>query len=270
MAEKLVSILMGVYNGAPYLREAIHSILSQTYENWEFIICDDGSTDDSMGILQEYEKKYPDKFKLLQNERNLGLSKVLNLCFQEAKGDYIARMDADDQSFPLRFEKQVDFLEKNPSFALVGAQEIFFDQQGDWYTSHMAEYPTKADFKSPMVFGHPVVMIRRQVFQEVGGYCEEKFAHRVEDLYLWLKIYEKNYKGYNIPCPLLRFRDDRDSCVRRRYQTRINEFYVRLLAMKQLKLGFSGFVYAFKPLLVGLLPVGLYGQLRRKKLQKQQ
>lgn len=235
MAEKKqVSILMGIYNCERDLPQAIDSILAQTYQNWEFIICDDGSTDGSFAIAEGYQRKYPDKFILLKNEENLGLCPTLNRCFSHASGEYIARMDGDDISLPTRFEKQVTFLQDNSDFALVSARMIFFDDQGDWGESSSVEKPSPKDFMSPIVFGHPAVMMRREAFAEVGGYCEENFARRVEDLHLWLKFYVKGYRGYNIQEPLLRFRDDMKTCGRRKYGTRINEFYVRFLAMKHL------------------------------------
>lgn len=266
--QPLVSILMGIYNCELYLTEAIQSILNQTYSNWEFIICDDGSSDHSFQIAKSFQSKHPEKFILLQNEKNSGLPYTLNHCFRHANGSFIARMDGDDFSLPERLEKQVSFLQSHPQYALVSCHMIFFDESGDWSTIRSVENPQKKDFLSPIVFGHAPVMMRREAFQEVQGYSEEKFAVRVEDLHLWLKFYEKGYIGYNIQSPLFKVRDNRDSCGRRKYHTRINEFYVRFLAMKKFKLGIKGFLYALKPLLVGLLPLNIYVKLRKRKLSK--
>src|SRR3990167_10971452 len=105
-----ISVIMSVYNGMPFLKEAVASILKQTYRNFEFIIVDDGSRDKSW----EYLKSLKDtRIKLLKNGRNLGLAASLNKALKKAKGDFIARMDADDVSFPQRLETQIKFLEKN-------------------------------------------------------------------------------------------------------------------------------------------------------------
>ena len=97
-----VSIIMGIYNCAETLPEAIESILNQTYLNWELIMCDDGSSDDTWKIAIRYAEKYPDKIKILKNESNKGLNYTLNRCLKKATGKYIARMDGDDISMPER------------------------------------------------------------------------------------------------------------------------------------------------------------------------
>ena len=120
MDQKLISVIMSVYNGEKYLVQAIDSILNQTYQNFEFIIIDDCSTDNSSHILQEYAQK-DSRIKIIKKEKNIGIKgfiKNLNLGMSLAKGKYIARMDADDISLPERFQKQVDFLEKNSDFTI--------------------------------------------------------------------------------------------------------------------------------------------------------
>ena len=106
-----VSVIMGFYNNESTLARAINSILNQTYDKWELIMCDDGSTDYSYSIAKDYFKKYPDRIKLLQNPKNRHLANALNRCLKVASGEYIARMDADDESLPQRFELQAEFLE---------------------------------------------------------------------------------------------------------------------------------------------------------------
>ena len=110
---KKVSIIMGIYNCADTLPEAIDSIVNQTYVNWELIMCDDGSKDTTYQIAEKYQKMYPDKIVLIKNEKNQGLNYTLNHCLQYVTGDYIARMDGDDLSLPTRLEKEVTFFENN-------------------------------------------------------------------------------------------------------------------------------------------------------------
>ena len=108
MTKDLISVVMSNYNTEEsYLRASIESILNQTYENFEFIIVDDCSTDNSIDVIESYSDK---RIKLIKNKENMGLTKSLNVAIKEAKGEFIARMDADDISLPQRFEKQVEFL----------------------------------------------------------------------------------------------------------------------------------------------------------------
>ena len=110
---KKVSIIMGIYNCASTLPEAIDSIINQTYNNWELIMCDDGSVDNTYEIADKYRNQYPKKIVLLKNEKNMGLNYTLNECLKHSSGEYIARMDGDDLSLPTRLEKEVAFLENN-------------------------------------------------------------------------------------------------------------------------------------------------------------
>jgi len=123
-----LSILMGVHNGAPTLDRAIQSILEQDYLNWEFIICDDGSTDNTWETLSKYTSH--ENFTILQNITNHGLGYTLNKCLKKACGEYIGRMDADDISYPHRLGEQVKFLEKNPQVSVVGTYASIYDENG--------------------------------------------------------------------------------------------------------------------------------------------
>ena len=136
-----VSIIMGIYNCADTLEEAVDSILEQSFTDWELIMCDDGSTDRTLELARQYIVKYPDKFIILQNEKNQGLNYTLNHCLKYAQGEYVARMDGDDLSLPERFEKEVAFLDNHPEYAIVSTPMIFFDEKGDWGCSKAIEVP---------------------------------------------------------------------------------------------------------------------------------
>jgi len=114
-----ISVIMGVYNGEHRVTKAVESILNQDYEDFEFIICDDGSTDDSYYVLEMLSKQ-DNRIVLLKNSKNMGLAPTLNYCLKNARASYIARMDDDDWSHPERFKKQVKFLDENPSYGYVG------------------------------------------------------------------------------------------------------------------------------------------------------
>ena len=115
-----VSIIMGIYNCQDTLADSIQSIVDQTFTDWKLIMCDDASTDNTLEIARGFQQRYPDKIVLCRNEINSGLSASLNHCLKYAEGDYVARMDADDISKPTRLETQLNILEQNPEFAVVG------------------------------------------------------------------------------------------------------------------------------------------------------
>lgn len=133
--QKKVSIIMGIYNCADTLEKAIESILQQTYDDWELIMCDDGSMDSTYEIATRFSRQY-ENIITFQNEKNMGLNYTLNECLKKAKGEYIARMDGDDISLPTRLEKEVTFLEQHKEYAIVSTNMVYFDENGDWGKSN--------------------------------------------------------------------------------------------------------------------------------------
>jgi len=181
---------MSVYNGEKYLREAIDSILNQTFGDFEFIIVNDGSTDKTEDILDEYAKK-DSRIRIIKNEKNIGLTKSLNKVIRVAKGKYIARMDADDISLPERLRKQIDFLEKNSEIGLLGTGYYEINDNkiiGEKYFLTTDEKLRKILIKYNPFF-HASVMVRKSIIQEVGIY-EEHLA-RAQDYGLWFRIAAK-------------------------------------------------------------------------------
>ena len=267
---KTVSILMGIYNCAGTLSEAIDSLLSQTYSDWKLIMCDDGSADNTYDVAHAYKERYPDKIILIRNSRNMGLNYTLNRCLEYADTPYCARMDGDDISLPARLEKQMEFLEAHPEYAFVSTDMEYFDESGVWGKSHAKARPEKADFAKSSPFCHAPCLIRTTAYRDVGGYTESSRLLRMEDYHLWIKLYEKGYVGANITEALYRMRDDRNATKRRKYRYRINEAYVRYLAVRRLGLPTSNYVYALRPLAVGLIPAPLYEILHKKRLKKRE
>lgn len=266
----MISVIMGVYNCENMVSDAIDSVLNQTYQDFEFIICDDGSTDGTLRIVQKYSINYPDKVILIQNDKNRGLNYTLNHCLQYARGKYIARMDGDDRSIPTRFEKEVEFLEQHPDIAILGASLSAFDDRGIWGTHTFVEYPVAKDFLHGSPFSHSVCMVRHEAYIAVNGYSEGKFLMRVEDYHLWTKMYSKGYKGANLQEELYLYRDDREGYRKRKFKYRINEAYVSLLAVRKLHLPIWSCLYAVRPIVVGLLPNGIYEFLHKRKLKQEE
>lgn len=254
----LVSIIMGIYNCADTLDEAIKSIINQTYTNWELIMCDDCSSDNTYNLALKYCKQFPNKIILIKNDENLGLNQTLNNCLHIAKGEYIARMDGDDISLPERLEKEVFFLNSNPGFAITSCQMEYFDECGTFGRGKRSGEPKKNDFVKGTPFCHAPCMVRKSAYDAVGGYSVSNWLLRAEDYHLWIKMYAKGYKGYNLPEVLYRMRDDRNAITRRKYKYRINEAYVICCAIKMLDLNVLNYIYIFRPLIIGLLPKRLY------------
>ena len=203
MSKPKVSVLLSVYNGERYLGEAIESILNQTFTDFEFIIVDDGSTDSSSAILASYRDP---RIHLIRNNQNLGLAKSLNKGLQLARGQYIARMDADDISLPERLYKQVRFLDENSSVTMVGTWTEVIDEDSKreeiWQipiVSHLLRW--RLLFKN--TFTHCAVMFRRDVVSQLGGYDENLTS--AQDYDLWSRI-SFRWDVANIPEVLVRWR----------------------------------------------------------------
>lgn len=252
--EPKVSVIMGIYNCEKTLRAALDSLLEQTYQNFEVIMCDDGSSDCTREVAKEYCKKYDEKFKLLVNEINLGLNKTLNKCLKVAKGVYIARMDGDDISLPTRFEKEVAFLDNNPEYAIVSTSMIYFDESGDWGICKNIEKPVIKDFiKYSPFFCHAPCMVRIEAYRKVGGYSENYKTLRFEDCHLWYKMYAEGFRGYNIQEPLYKMRDDHNAYKRRTLKSRFNAIYVTYVGFKMLKMPWYIYIYILKIFIVNVL-----------------
>lgn len=263
-----ISILMGIYNCADTLPEAIGSILAQTVTDWELILCDDGSGDRTCAVAEEFVKAHPDRIILLRNPENLGLNATLNRCLEAARGSYIARMDGDDVCAPERFAEELAVLESEPEIAIVSTDMHFFDESGVWGMICHPEYPQPKDFLTGSPFCHAPCMVRREAYEAVGGYSVDKKLLRVEDYHLWFKMYQAGYRGKNIRKALYSMRDDRNAYSRRKFRYRVNEAYVKLLVVRGFGLPASGYVHALRPILVGLMPKPIYDKLHKWNLNR--
>ncbi len=268
-----VSIIMGIYNCASTLEEAIDSVLSQTLVDWQLVLCDDGSKDTTYAIAEKYQRLYPEKIVLLQNPQNMGLNHTLNCCLAVATGGYVARMDGDDISLPQRLQIEADFLDSHPEFAIVSTPMIFFDENGDWGRSYSIERPQKKDFiKHSPVHCHAPCMIRREAYLSVNGYTEDARMLRFEDVNLWYKLYAKGYLGYNLEEPLYKMRDDQAATRRRSLRSRMNGVYVTAVGFKLFQ--FPWYMYGYvvmdflKHVVKGLMPEWLYLKFHKKAIRK--
>lgn len=211
-----ISVLMAVYNCEATIRESIDSILAQTYTNWQFVICDDCSTDGTPAILEEYAQSYPGKFVLLRNEKNVKLAASLNHCLQYAQGEFCARMDGDDYADPTRFEKQVAFLREHPDIQLVGTLMQTFNEKRLGRIVPYVTFPDKFELRFGPCFAHATIMTYTAVYQSLGGYTVSKRTVRTQDYDLWFRFYAKGYHGANLQEALYFVREDENAFLRRK------------------------------------------------------
>ena len=257
-----ISVLMGIYNCADTLVQAVASIQNQTYTNWELILCDDGSKDHTYEVAKKLAAA-DSRIVLIRNEQNLGLNTTLNHCLSVASGEYVARMDGDDDCIPERFDKQIAFMELHPEYQIVSSSMILFDEAGEWGKVSCPEYPQPEDTVGGTAFCHAAVMMKKDCLDMVGGYTEDRRMLRVEDVNLWIKLYAAGYRGYNIQEPLYRMRNDQNALNRRKYIYRINSTYVRLQGCRMLNLGPGSYLSAFVPMINGLVPAKLRQLIRK-------
>lgn len=200
----LISVIMPAFNAQAFAKQAIESILNQTLKDFELIIINDASTDDTYKIIKRYEAK-DKRIRVVNNKENLQVAGCLNIGAKLARADLIARMDADDFSYPERLKLQYKLLKNNPKIAIVGADMIIVDEKGK--PLFKREYPQEdQELKKVMFryspFAHPVVTMRRSVFEKFGGYNTKMVP--CEDIDLWFKIGSK-YKFANIRRTLLKY-----------------------------------------------------------------
>ena len=203
-----VTVLMPVYNGEKYLHEAIDSILNQTFTDFEFLIIDDGSTDNSLKIINSYQDP---RVRLFQNFTNQGIAYSLNSGIDIAKGEYIARMDCDDISLPERLEKQINYLEKNLEIGILGTPCILFtdtDKYDQLYPVPITDLEIRWTMLLTNPFAHPSVMIRHSTLSKNNlKYATNINANFVEDYELWIRLLQYT-KGENLKEPLLQYRSE--------------------------------------------------------------
>ena len=221
-----VSVLMSVYNGERFVTEALKSIYNQTYQDFEVIIVDDGSTDRTSEILLNLKDS---RTFIYRNPENLGLTKSLNIGLKLCRGQYVARMDADDISHPQRFERQVKFLDENPGCLVLGCWYGRIDSDGKIWGSK--ETPTEyEDTKKQLLIeacvGHGTAIVRRAALVEVGGY-NEQYTY-AQDYDLWLRLSEvgliRNLDEYLY---LLRSWPGNISTIKLKEQTEFAELAIR-------------------------------------------
>jgi len=181
-----VTVLIAVYNGERFLREALDSVLAQTFTDFELLVVNDGSTDETATILESYSDG---RIRIITNRRNIGVVGSLRRGLNYARGEYIARIDADDIALPERLEKQVEYLDLHPEVGMVSSRCLVIDGDGRLVSSSSAQTPEEIyyllAFHDPIY--NPTVTFRKALVLSLGGYGDDS-VNRVEDYDLWVRI----------------------------------------------------------------------------------
>lgn len=210
LKKELISVIMSNYNTPEeYLRDAIESVLNQTYSTFEFIIVDDCSSDNSLEIIKSYDDP---RIYVIENEINMGITKSLNRALNVAKGEYVARMDADDICLPERFQKQVDYLKKHPDTIVCGTWvELFGDGASVYHEKYSCKVlPEREELQINLLFGnhmniiHPTAMFNHKLLKENNITYNENYIF-AQDFRMWVECAKKGELA-NVPEVLFRYR----------------------------------------------------------------
>lgn len=257
-----VSVVMSVFNAEKFLREAIFSVLGQSFSDFEFIIIDDHSTDQSLKIIKKIKDK---RIKIIKNNKQLGMARSLNRGIERAAGEFIARMDADDLCHQDRFKRQFYYLKKNKNVAFCGSWVNLINKTGEKIgekrnPSNYAEIIKIIMFSNPFI--HPSVMIRKKVLDKVGFY--DPNLECAEDYDLFLRI-AKCYRATNLPFFLLNYRVSAYSISFRQYKKmEKNALKARWKAIWQYGYSRKNLVYLIRPLISSFFPQNIKQVYYRK------
>lgn len=262
-----ISVLMGIYDKSEdisILRRSVESVQNQTFSNFEFLICDDGSSEQVQNYLECTLEK-DSRIRLIRPGNTFALPHKLNRCLEKAQGTYIARMDGDDFSHPDRFEKQIGFLSRHPEVAFVGCN-VNLIQNGKFVGKRcFPEYPQIRDFYMTQPYLHPTLIFRREVLEAVNGYRENKSVILCEDYDLLLRLYTKGFSGVNLQNILFDYTIPVTAKGNRKMRHRWNEVVTRWQRFEDLGLLPGALPYVIKPIAVGLFPERFLEKLKKSR-----
>tara|TARA_X000000950_G_C13813464_1_gene618665 strand:+ start:402 stop:1181 length:780 start_codon:yes stop_codon:yes gene_type:complete len=258
---------MSVFNCENTIERSLKSVINQTLQDWQLIICDDFSNDKTYNILKEYKKKLKQKMQLIRNDSNKGLAYSLNRCLHLSKGKYIARQDGDDYSENNRLQIQYDFLENNLKYAFVSNSFFYTYDNKIFGKNILKENPNIHDFIKGTPFCHASTMIRKNILNKIGNYSTQNKYYRVEDYELWFRFYKNGFIGHNLKKELYYVEENFKAYKRRTLNNRLNEFIFKIHIQKHVRFHFRNFYYILKPIFIIIIPYFIYNVLRKKKFR---
>lgn len=262
-----ISVIIPTYNNENDIERCIDSILSQTYKNFEIILVDDCSTDNTFQKIKFLYSEYHN-IKLLKNNKNRKAAYTRNRAIKHATGNYIAIQDADDYSEVNRFEKQVEFLDKNQQFHFVGSNSSSFDDKGIWKKSNTDQIPIFEDFGSKTPFVHASIMFRAEVLHSMGGYRVAKETERGQDYDLLFRLYEQGYRGYNLQEYLYFYQETLETIRKRSLGKRIMAVRMKLRYFPWSEMNVKEKIRIVKTIIISFIPSPLMYKLLKYKSKK--
>ena len=262
---------MGVYyknNDLFFLKRSVESILAQSMNDLEFVICDDGSVEVACKYLDEMKQR-DSRIRIIRTGKLFTLPEKLNACLAQSTGKLIARMDDDDYSHVDRFARQISFMQQHPEVAFVGCQANLWRKGTVIDISQFPLLPSVENFYFSQPFLHPALMFRREPLELVRGYSTDRFCLLCEDYDLLLRLYTLGYQGANLPQTLIDYTIPLTAKGARNMRHRLNEVVTRYRRFKELKQFPYALPYVIKPILVGLLPDSILLELKKRKLHKE-
>lgn len=259
----MISVIIPTYNDEKYITKCIESVQKQTYQNFEILICDDCSKDNTYRIITELAQK-DERIKVIKNEKNSRAAYTRNRCIEIASGEFIAVQDADDYSLENRFEKEINFLKDNPQYDYVATGANIFNSTGIVKKcTQTAREIIDRDFLINLPFTHTSVMIKKDIIQKYGCYRVAKDTVRGQDYDLFIRLQIGGVRGYILNEPLVCYREDIDTFRRRTFHSRIDNYNMRKKYFKQLNIKWYERLYKYRPLIIGLIPIRLQKLLRK-------
>lgn len=263
----IVSVIMGtryIKKDVTLLRRSVSSILNQTFTRFELLICDDGSSSEAVAFLESIGDT---RVKLLRDSSRFDLAYKLNFCLMHSRGEFVARMDDDDWSYPDRLDKEIGFLMSNPNVDFVGSNVMLVQGNATVGERRLPEYPLVKDFFFTQPFVHPTLVFRKDALMAVGGYSESLDCVLCEDYDLLLRLYETGSVGANLQEVLLDYTIPLDPKGNRSMRHRFNEVKTRYRRFKSLGVLHKAFPYVIKPIAVGLIPDEILAKAKRKRVE---
>ncbi|WP_458526269.1 glycosyltransferase family 2 protein [Onishia taeanensis] len=267
MMHELISVYMTVRNGMPYVEKTVRSIMGQTYMEWELIVVDDGSSDNTLEVL-ECMARYDSRIKVIVSG-GVGRSRALNLAIEHARAQYLANIDADDLMHPQRLAIQKSIMDDNFNIQVLATDSIlFFSGDPSWppefkCIEQVQDVTDEILYHNPI--SHPSVMIRRDVLNRVGGYNEKRV--RQVDYDLWARLVAYGISLYKVKCSLVakRIHDGQSFENKGRCKYLLSSFFLQRTIIKHSRKAFPYSMYPYFRLLYGFTPqylrVKLHGVL---------
>ncbi len=262
-----ISVIMGVKylsNDTASLERSVSSILAQTFRGFEFIICVKEASDIAADFLRRTAEQ-DSRVILLDGNGTNHLGGQLNRCIEYARGEFLARMDDDDYSYPDRFEKQLKYLSEHPDAAFVGCRVRLIRGGKPESIRKLPLKPEINDFLFVQPFIHPSLMLRRENVTETGGYSDAPSRKGCEDYDLLMRMYGKGFRGENTESVYLDYTLPPKGKSHRTLKLRLNETVTRFSLYSEMKLLPKALPYVVKPLIAGLIPTALLEKMKERK-----